>query len=464
MLLVATAGCSAIVWATRLNVVDPISFLLVIGNILVLGSLVSWRFEGVVRGAFLICFAIAIAFITNESNDSNRWWSPLPFFSPASLLACLMVLIIRDALMAVPGILQRASIRIVLVSSLFLALLVYLVAIPSVAVLIEQFREKALTYTLEEQSLFEQFRVFSSKVIIFAVFTYAGACIASFINVVASSAPRGESIALRTSACPRCGVPIRRLDNLPIFSYLNLAGRCRRCAARIPVRYLIVEIVGAVIFGSLFLFELVTGGANIPGFQHYHYTGIVWIILYTKWPVVGIYFYHVALFSCLMMLALMDLDRLRCPRWLMGLLIVLFAALPIVFPTLQPVPFFAQLGIDLRSSLPPWATCLVTSVFGGTAGWLMAKLLMVSISRRKVGSRWLRRFAGHQFPLSGALIGIVLGWQATLTIVFFALIATLLLMAVLPRRNALWRYSATAILSAVAFLHQPAWKWLAGLW
>ncbi|MEO9595206.1 hypothetical protein, partial [Rhodopirellula bahusiensis] len=52
----------------------------------------------------------------------------------------------------------------------------------------------------------------------------------------------------------------------------------------VAIRYLIVELIAAGIFASLFLVELVTGAANVPGFQHYAYTGILWIILYTKWP------------------------------------------------------------------------------------------------------------------------------------------------------------------------------------
>ncbi len=41
-----------------------------------------------------------------------------------------------------------------------------------------------------------------------------------------------------------------------------------------------VEVIGAAIFGSLFLFELITGAANVPGFREYAYKGVVWIVLY----------------------------------------------------------------------------------------------------------------------------------------------------------------------------------------
>ena len=61
--------------------------------------------------------------------------------------------------------------------------------------------------------------------------------------------------------------PIRRIDNLPLISYLNLGGRCRNCLSAIPVRYFLTELIGATIFGSLFLYELVTGAANVPELQ-----------------------------------------------------------------------------------------------------------------------------------------------------------------------------------------------------
>ena len=73
-------------------------------------------------------------------------------------------------------------------------------------------------------------------------------------------------------------MPIRRRDNFPIISFLLLGGRCRECRVPIPIRYLGVELVAALIFASLFLYELVTGAANVPGFRPYLYTGIVWII------------------------------------------------------------------------------------------------------------------------------------------------------------------------------------------
>jgi len=458
MLLIGTAGCSALASAVHVGV-EPLYVMLVIGNLLVLASVFTSRLAGARRGAFLICCAVAVIYVTSHSDTLHRWWSPIVFFSPASLLICLLLLAVRDFAMALPGIARQSSYRSLATTIGMLVLLTYMIAVPSIDAILEQFRERPSSYTVEELSVFEQLRIRSAKFAVFTIFTYVGACVASFVNVVAASAPRGGSIALRTSACPKCGVEIRRIDNLPIFSYLNLAGRCRNCAAVIPIRYFIVEVIGAIIFGSLFLFELVTGAANVPGFAHYHYAGILWIILYTKWPVVGIYFYHAALFSCLMMLSLMDLDRLRCPKWLSGALMVIFAGLSISIPTLQPVTFDAQISADLSNLLSPGMIPVATTMIGGFAGWLIASLIL-----RLGRQRLLRRFAGHQFSLAGVLIGIALGWQATVTIFVLGSIATLLILAAMGRKRRSLGYAATAMLSTVALLHHPAWKWFVQWW
>jgi leader peptidase (prepilin peptidase) / N-methyltransferase len=463
LLLIVTASCSAMASAAQ-SAVDPGGWMLVVGNLLVLASVVTVYWEGAVRGALLACLACAVTYAILQSGGSNRWWAPVLLFSPAALVVSLAILIVRDCMIALPAIalpalVRRASLRAVMVGLGVVAVLVYMVVVPSLAALLESFKERPASYVMEELSVYDQLRIRSAKFAVFAIFTYIGACVASFINVVAASAPRGGAIALRSSACPLCGVPIRRVDNLPIFSYLNLAGRCRNCSAVIPVRYFIVELLGAVIFGALFLFELVTGAANVPGFQHYHYTGIVWIILYTKWPVVGIYLYHVGLFSCLMMLALMDLDRLKCPRWLSGAMLAFFAGLAIAVPTLQPVKFYSQLPIDFTGALPVWAISVATCWIGGMAGWLVTIVLL-----RCMRHRALRRFAGHQFPLAGSLLGIALGWQAAVTIAVWLAGATLALWWLGWLRTRPLRYSATAVLATLAFLHQPAWKWLAHFW
>ncbi len=49
------------------------------------------------------------------------------------------------------------------------------------------------------------------------------------------------------SRCPHCQQPIAAWDNLPVLSWLLLAGRCRHCRASISVRYPLVELSAAVL-------------------------------------------------------------------------------------------------------------------------------------------------------------------------------------------------------------------------
>ncbi|HEY6000918.1 MAG TPA: prepilin peptidase [bacterium] len=80
-----------------------------------------------------------------------------------------------------------------------------------------------------------------------------GAVVGSFLNVVIHRLPAGESIVHPGSRCPRCGAPIRPWDNIPVFGWLALRGRCRDCREPISVRYPLVELANALLWAALAL-------------------------------------------------------------------------------------------------------------------------------------------------------------------------------------------------------------------
>lgn len=81
-----------------------------------------------------------------------------------------------------------------------------------------------------------------------------GACIGSFLNVVALRAMSGESIVFPNSKCPKCNTPIKWYDNIPIFSYfLTVKGKCRSCNEKISIQYPIVEAITSILFLVVFL-------------------------------------------------------------------------------------------------------------------------------------------------------------------------------------------------------------------
>jgi leader peptidase (prepilin peptidase)/N-methyltransferase len=93
-----------------------------------------------------------------------------------------------------------------------------------------------------------------------------GLLVGSFLNVVILRLPRrlewqwkrdslevlGEpelydppppGIVVERSHCPHCKTPLRWYDNIPLFSWLLLRGRCRYCQAPISVQYPLVELL-----------------------------------------------------------------------------------------------------------------------------------------------------------------------------------------------------------------------------
>lgn len=75
-----------------------------------------------------------------------------------------------------------------------------------------------------------------------------GLCIGSFLNVCIHRLPLKQSVVHPGSRCPGCGYALRWYDNIPVFSYASLRGRCRSCAKPISLQYPIVEIVTAAVF------------------------------------------------------------------------------------------------------------------------------------------------------------------------------------------------------------------------
>lgn len=75
-----------------------------------------------------------------------------------------------------------------------------------------------------------------------------GACVGSFLNVVAWRLPRQESVLRPGSHCPRCGTPLGWFELVPVLSWLLQRGRCRHCQAPVRPRYPAVELLTAGLF------------------------------------------------------------------------------------------------------------------------------------------------------------------------------------------------------------------------
>jgi leader peptidase (prepilin peptidase)/N-methyltransferase len=85
-----------------------------------------------------------------------------------------------------------------------------------------------------------------------AVFLF-GLIIGSFLNVCILRIPLSESVVLPASHCPKCGTSIKPYDNIPVVSWLVLAGRCRKCKVRISAMYPMVELATGLLFVACYL-------------------------------------------------------------------------------------------------------------------------------------------------------------------------------------------------------------------
>lgn len=87
------------------------------------------------------------------------------------------------------------------------------------------------------------------------LYTYAGILgllIGSFLNVCIYRIPKKESVVVTPSHCMSCGNRLTPLDLVPVFSYLFLRGKCRKCKVKISPRYAIVEFITGCVFLALF--------------------------------------------------------------------------------------------------------------------------------------------------------------------------------------------------------------------
>jgi len=110
--------------------------------------------------------------------------------------------------------------------------------------------------------------------ILFGLFIFLfGLCIGSFLNVVIYRLPLilyrdngidGESknsdgaedtkvfnLAFPRSFCPTCRNSLRWTENIPVFSYIFLKGRCRGCSVSIGLKYPLIELLTGL--ATLFL-------------------------------------------------------------------------------------------------------------------------------------------------------------------------------------------------------------------
>ncbi len=211
-----------------------------------------------------------------------------------------------------------------------------------------------------------------------------GLIIGSFLNVCIYRIPRSESIAWPGSHCPRCNHSLKWYDNIPLFSFLSLGGKCRYCKAKISKQYPIVESLNAILY----------------------------IIMYFRFGFTLDFLFYSLISSVLIVITFIDLQQMIIPDVLVVIILSLstFYKVLIYFMGGSPEIFSSIIGLIM-------------------AGGLF--LAIVLLSRGGMG--------GGDVTLIASL-GFILGWKKILFAIFLsfilgAIISVFLLAAKLKSRK-----------------------------
>jgi leader peptidase (prepilin peptidase)/N-methyltransferase len=303
-------------------------------------------------------------------------------------------------------------------------------------------------------SLIERTNIASMTAMTAFWFFCVGASLGSFLNVVVYRLPRGMTLVRKKSSCPSCDQPIEMRDNIPIFGWLKLHGRCRNCGWHIPIRYPLVELAVAAQFVILFFVELISGGTNLPVRQPDFYAGVVWTVWYLKYPdLIQLYFFHCLLLYLSLALLLLAVDRQFPPRRLIMLGVLAGLVWLAIEPQLHPTLGLSRWNMPQRSP-QRWAA-IWSGLLGMASGAGMGTVLGMVIPDSKAGAT--------QSALIGifSLSGLYLGPSTVISVTVLALMVHLCAGAmVAPRLSHL-----SLAMSLVVGIHIQilAWRHLAAI-
>lgn len=89
-------------------------------------------------------------------------------------------------------------------------------------------------------------------IILYIIIFLYGIVIGSFLNVVIYRVPKKENIVSTRSHCMTCGYQLKWYDLIPLFSWIFLGGKCRKCRTRISVQYPVIEAANGILYLIVF--------------------------------------------------------------------------------------------------------------------------------------------------------------------------------------------------------------------
>ena len=95
--------------------------------------------------------------------------------------------------------------------------------------------------------------MFYFRLYIGILFFLFGITIGSFLNVLIYRIPKKEDFVKTRSHCMSCGYQLEWYDLVPLFSWIFLGGRCRKCRTRISIQYPLIELLNGILYLVTFL-------------------------------------------------------------------------------------------------------------------------------------------------------------------------------------------------------------------
>lgn len=75
----------------------------------------------------------------------------------------------------------------------------------------------------------------------------------SFFNVVATRIPKNESIIKPGSHCENCNHRLSWYELIPVFSYIFLKGKCKKCRIKLSIQYPLIELITGLLFALSYI-------------------------------------------------------------------------------------------------------------------------------------------------------------------------------------------------------------------
>ncbi len=286
-----------------------------------------------------------------------------------------------------------------------------------------------------------------------------GATIGSFLNVCILRIPDKETLGDQIRAlfhppsrCPRCFSRIRAIDNIPIFGWLKLKGKCRNCQKKISFRYPAIELFNGILFVLAYWFIVPESGRLVDSCL---FTpsgiGITGGQPNGQWWSVEVYSifrfaWYMVLIEALVVATFIDFDLMIIPEastfpaTLVGITGAFVAGsfwlVPLWFqspghlqPLIQMFPSWIAKYIPGTTATGwiafyPHLHAMGNSLAGMVAGWCIIQVV------RGLGSWALKREAmglGDAYLM--AMIGAFMGWQAVVVVFFLAPLCALVVVA-----------------------------------